>query len=80
MKKCKLQLHKCFFKTIWYYDHIYTVDGVDDESLIDVIQNTLSLPQGILNEKAKNAYDFILQNKTAKMQVKRIIDFISKDN
>ena len=63
-----------------YYDHIYTVDGVDEESLIDVIQNTLSLPQGILNEKAKNAYDFILQNKTAKMQVKRIIDFISKDN
>ncbi|MBR4853823.1 MAG: glycosyltransferase [Alistipes sp.] len=63
-----------------YYDHFYTVDELDEGSLIGVIQKTLSLPQDILNEKAEKAYDFIMQKKTAKMQVKRIIDFISKDN
>lgn len=63
-----------------YYGYFYTVDGLDEESLIDVIQKTLSLPQEILNEKARKAYNFVIQNKTAKMQVKRIIDFISKDN
>lgn len=63
-----------------YYEHFYVVDRLDENCLVDVIQKTLSLSQEILNEKAKKAYDFIIQNKTAKMQVKRIIDFISKDN
>ena len=59
-----------------YYNYYYTIDDLSDETLVKTIDKTLSLPHDVLNEKAQSAYHFIMDNKTAQKQVKRIIDFI----
>lgn len=63
-----------------YYDHYYTIDGLSEECLVNAIQSTMDLPQDILDTKAKSAYNFVMQNKTAKMQTKRILDFLMDVN
>ena len=62
-----------------YYEHYYTIDELDINSLTERIEFVLSLPEGVLNIKAEKARDFILQNKTAKMQVRRLLEFINVD-
>lgn len=62
---------------IEYYDNYYTIDDLDENSLSDTIKSTMALSQEELNAKARKAYDFVMKNKTAKIQVKRILDFVS---
>ena len=63
-----------------YYNYFYTINDLDEIALIDILSKVLSLPQKELNKKAKEAYDFIMKNKIAKIQVKRIIKFISEND
>ena len=58
-----------------YFDYYYTIEKLDIDSLSFRIQEILSYPQSILNEKAEKAYDFITQNKTAEKQIKKMLDF-----
>ena len=60
-----------------YYENYYTIDELDEKSLSDTINVTMALPQEELNLKAKKAYEFVMKNKTAYIQVKRILDFVS---
>ena len=59
-----------------YLEHIYTVESLDIQALADKITEVLSKPQSELDQKAAAAMTFIYENKTAKIQVARIIDFI----
>lgn len=59
-----------------YYDFFYTIEEEGIEQLAHKITEVLCLPQGVLNEKAQKAYNFIKGNKTSKMQAKKIIDYL----
>ena len=51
-----------------YYNYYYTVDDLSDETLVKTIENIMSLPQETLDEKARLAYHFIMDNKTSEIQ------------
>lgn len=61
-----------------YYPYYYTVEDLTSDGLAGVITNVLTKPSEELEAKANNAFDFILSNKTAKIQAAKIIDFLSK--
>lgn len=61
-----------------YYEYYYTIDELDINSLTERIQDVLSLSESELNLKAEKAREFILQHKTARMQIYRLLDFINK--
>lgn len=63
-----------------YYNYYYTIEHLDTDSLSVKIQEVLSYPQADLNKKAKDAHRFIFQQKTSKVQTKKIVDFIKKTN
>ena len=60
-----------------YYDNFYTIDGLDEDSLKNTIESTMDLSQEVLNKKAMKAYEFVMKNKIAQIQVKRLLDFVS---
>jgi glycosyltransferase involved in cell wall biosynthesis len=60
-----------------YYEHYYTINDLSEKTLIETLEYLMSLPQEELNEKARIAHQFVMENKTTQKQVKRIIDFIS---
>lgn len=60
-----------------YYNYYYTVDGLSNEDMAQCICTVLDKSQEELNEKAKAAMNFIANNKTATIQVKKIISFLS---
>lgn len=59
-----------------YFEHIYCIDDLSLKGLVDKINAVLSLSQSELNVKAENAANFIMDNKNAARQMKRILDFI----
>ena len=59
-----------------YYDYYYTIPDMSLESMREVISNVLSSPNSVLFNKAQSAYSFIVNNKTAKSQIKRLVDFL----
>ena len=59
-----------------YYDNMYTIEDNKIETLAKCIDEVLSLSQTDLNEKARKAFEFIKNNKTSQMQVRKIIDFL----
>lgn len=59
-----------------YYPYMFTVEKLSIEELAYKISEVLQFPQEVLDAKGLAARNFILENKTAKIQVKRIIDFI----
>lgn len=61
-----------------YYDYYYTVDSLSLDSLVHTIESVLSLPIEELNKKAVSAYDFIQRQKTSKIQIQRILNFLTK--
>lgn len=61
-----------------YYNYCYAIDCEGINVLSNKISEILSLPQTVLDEKAENALLFLKQNKTAKVQVARVIEFIKK--
>ena len=60
-----------------YYDNMYIVEDNKIETLAKCIDEVLSLSQIDLNEKARKAFEFIKNNKTSQMQVRKIIDFLN---
>lgn len=61
-----------------YYDYFFTVINTEEDNLRDTIAMVLSLPQEELDAKAYVAHHFIENQKTSTIQVKKILDFISK--
>lgn len=62
-----------------YYDYYYTIPDSSTEAMKDVIIKVLSTSNELLYQKARLAYSFIVNNKTAKSQMKRLLDFFMKD-
>lgn len=60
-----------------YYEHMYTPRDLSLVSLTDCINETLSLPIDELQVKAASAFDFIEKNKNSKMQIGRMLRFLS---
>ena len=58
-----------------YYQYYYTIDDLSVDGLARRIKEILSLSQTELMEKAELASSFILENKTAKRQIRRVLDF-----
>ena len=59
-----------------YYQYYYTIDDLSVDGLARRIKEILSLSQTELMEKAELASTFILENKTAKRQIRRVLDFL----
>lgn len=59
-----------------YYDYMYVIPDNTIESLSKTIKDVLSKDQFELDEMARDAYDFIMQNKTANKQTQRMIEFL----
>jgi len=60
-----------------YYDYYYTIDDLSEGTLISTIEYILSRPLSELETKARSAFNYIMNNKTAEAQVKKIIDFMN---
>lgn len=59
-----------------YFSYYYTVNNNDEEELVSRLLEVLTKPQEELNNMASSAYNFINSNKSAKIQVSKIIDFL----
>jgi len=62
-----------------YYKYIYTPSGMKAEEMASLIDEVLSKPLEELRERALSARRFISDNKSAKVQVEKIINFIEYD-
>lgn len=60
-----------------YYPFMYTPKDLTQEALTECINETLSLPLEILQEKANNAFQFVAQSKNSVEQVRRMIEFLT---
>lgn len=59
-----------------YYQYYYTIEDMSVEGLTSRLKEILSLPQTDLTKKAELARSFIMENKTAKKQMRRVLDFL----
>lgn len=59
-----------------YYNYCYECDSSSADTLAKDLEKVLSIPQQERNKKAKEAYDFILREKTSEKQTEKIIDFL----
>ena len=60
-----------------YYEYCYECDSSSADSLKKDLEEILEIPQEERMQKAKEAYRFILAEKTAKMQTEKVIHFLS---
>ena len=60
-----------------YYPFMYTPKDLTEESLTECINDTLSLPLDVLQQKANNAFRFVAHNKNSIEQVRRMIEFLT---
>lgn len=60
-----------------YYQYMFTPRNLTQESLTECIDQTLSLPLSVLQEKADDAFKFVAENKNSVAQIKRMIDFLN---
>lgn len=60
-----------------YFDYMSIPENLTVEALAYTIERELSLPDDVLSVKGAVARDFILHNKTAEMQVAKLMEFIS---
>lgn len=58
-----------------YYEYFYIPEDEDVSSLSELITKVLNLPQSELDQRAFNAWNYIMSYKTSKQQVKKMIDF-----
>lgn len=61
-----------------YYEHFYSMDDVSNEALSQTIESVLNKSQEELNMFAEKARQFILQNKSSKSQVHRLLQFLTR--
>lgn len=60
-----------------YFEYCYTVEDNRIESLANAIYSVCQLDKDTLRLKGKTARDFILRNKTAKIQCNKVLNMIS---
>ena len=60
-----------------YFHHMIVPEGLTEEALAQTIDHWLSLDDDVLSVKGARARNFILSSKTAKEQVRKIIEFIT---
>lgn len=60
-----------------YYSYFYTIEGLSNKELAQTIADVLGKSQDELNEKAESALAFIANNKTALIQIKKVLNFLS---
>ena len=63
-----------------YFEHMIIPDDLTDDSLAQAIEHGLALDDDVLCNMGDKARNFILMNKSAKAQVRRILDFICDKN
>lgn len=61
-----------------YFQYIEVPDDLTADALTRTIEKVLSQPDEFLSAKGESARSFILQNKSAKIQVARLMDFLCK--
>jgi len=61
-----------------YYQYCYTCDATDAESLASDLDAVLDIPFAIRLEKAKKAFRFVKEKKSAAVQTQRIVDFLNE--
>lgn len=61
-----------------YYRYCYTCDSTNTESLASDLDEVLDIPLAIRLEKAKEAFRFIKENKSATVQTQRIVNFLNE--
>ena len=60
-----------------YFEYMVVPEDLSVEALTSAIEHELSMPEDYLSEKGEDAKRFILENKSAKAQVAKIINFIN---
>ena len=63
-----------------YYEHFYIPLDESTVALAELITEVLHLPQLELDCKSLKAWNFIMTQKTAKQQVKKMLDFFVTTN
>ncbi len=61
-----------------YYDYYFTINATSQESLVATLEHLLTSSCEKLYSMAYDAYNFIMINKTAKDQVRKILEFIEE--
>lgn len=61
-----------------YYEFSFVFSGDKVSDMTDTFNSLLSLSTSKLNEMGKSAKQFVIRKKSAKMQTKKILNFISK--
>ena len=61
-----------------YYAYYYTIESLGVDALAAKIQEVLQYSPSELDRKAEQAYNFIAQHKTAKTQVRKMMDFMGE--
>ncbi len=59
-----------------YYPHAFVVEGQGQEALAKALEQTLSLPVEQLQEKGRQAQQFVMENKSRKIQGQKIMDML----
>ena len=59
-----------------YYRHMYIPDTLSVESMAELIDEVLSMPQSFLDAKALSAKEFVIGEKRSVSQVEKIIRFL----
>lgn len=63
-----------------YYDYVYLIKDESIDGLYKAIDDVLKLPNNILEEKGRQAKEFIMQNKNERVQAKKIVKFLERVN
>jgi glycosyltransferase involved in cell wall biosynthesis len=61
-----------------YYQYCYTCDSTSAESLASDLDTVLDIPFEIRLKKAKEAFRFVKEKKSAKVQTQRIVNFLNE--
>ena len=63
-----------------YYGYCYTCDVSTPQTLAKDIQNFFAIPEELRRKKAENAFQFLIKEKSAKVQTEKILGFLKQFN
>lgn len=59
-----------------YFEHVYFILDETENGMIDTLRSVISLSDEELNEKGKQAQNFILDTRNNNIQAKKLVDFL----
>ena len=62
-----------------YYNFLYTTNSYDTETIANEIEKVIHKEEKELDEFGMEARRFILQNKNAKKQINKVLDFLNSN-